>query len=549
VSAREGLTTTARDGGSVDVAGAIIDHLDLWTGAVTKKSSSGRGGNGKVELTGVKKLRELILELAVRGKLLPQNKGDSPVSQLLDKIKAERESLTAQGIIKNKKPLPDIQNDEQPFELPCGWKWVRLGEIVHPQAGFAFKSRDFNDIGKGLPLIRIRDVGQEFSGTYYSGEYKDEFVLRKGDYLIGMDGIFRVAQCALDKALLNQRVTRLIFYSDALSAGFIGTSLQLRLTELQGVKAYTTVDHLSGKQISEAVIGLPPEEEQHRIVQKVDELIALCDRLEQQTSDQLEAHETLVDTLLGTLTQSENATELADNWARLAAHFDTLFTTEQSIDKLKQTILHLATAGKLMPFEGAPVPLKNVLSFGPRNGFSPKESNHETGFKVLKLGATTKGWLDLLESKNVDIGNSVPPHLWLKKGDILIQRGNAANHVGCNVLLDSDYPNYIYPDLMMKVRVKEEVAIPSFVALYLSAPEARQFMWERMTGTSGTMPKISKKVVEEIPVSLPDIETQKAVVQKVDELMALCDQLTERLNQAGDTRCQLADAVVENALN
>lgn len=394
----------------------ITDHLDLWTGAVTKKSSSGRGSNGKIELTGIKKLRELILELAVRGKLLPQSKDDSPVCQLLEKTKAEWDRLVAQGIIKNKKPLPDIQNDQQPFELPYGWNWVRLGEIVHPQAGFAFKSRDFNDTGKGLPLIRIRDVGQEFSGTYYSGEYKDEFVLRKGDYLIGMDGIFRVAQCTLDKALLNQRVTRLIFPSESLSADFIATGLQLRLTELQGVKAYTTVDHLSGKQISEAVIGLPPEEEQHRIVQKVDELMALCDRLEQQTSDQLEAHETLVDTLLGTLTQSENATELADNWARLATHFDTLFTIEQSIDKLKQTILQLATAGKLVPFQGAPVPLKNVLSFGPRNGFSPKESNYETGCKVLKLGATTKGWLDLLESKNVDIGNSVPQHLWLKKG-------------------------------------------------------------------------------------------------------------------------------------
>src|SRR5690606_6131857 len=78
VSAREGLTTTARDGGSVDVAGAVIDHLDLWTGAVTKKSSSGRGSNGKVELTGVKKLRELILELAVRGKLVHQNPNEEP---------------------------------------------------------------------------------------------------------------------------------------------------------------------------------------------------------------------------------------------------------------------------------------------------------------------------------------------------------------------------------------------------------------------------------------------------------------------------------------
>src|SRR5690606_4148142 len=100
--------------------------------------------------------------------------------------------------------------------------------------------------------------------------------------------------------------------------------------------------------MEELVVPVPPLSEQHRIVQKVDELMALCDRLEQQTSDQLEAHETLVDTLLGTLTQSENATDLADNWARLATHFDTLFTTEQSIEKLKQTILHLAVIGRLV---------------------------------------------------------------------------------------------------------------------------------------------------------------------------------------------------------
>ena len=77
--------------------------------------------------------------------------------------------------------------------------------------------------------------------------------------------------------------------------------------------------------------------------------MALCDRLEQQTSDQLSAHETLVDTLLDTLTRSQDATELADNWARLAEHFDTLFTTEHSIDRLEQTILQLAVMGRLVP--------------------------------------------------------------------------------------------------------------------------------------------------------------------------------------------------------
>jgi type I restriction enzyme, S subunit len=94
--------------------------------------------------------------------------------------------------------------------------------------------------------------------------------------------------------------------------------------------------------------AFPPLDEQHRIVEKVDELMALCDRLEQQVGDQLEAHEVLVDTLLDALTRSADATEVAESWARIAEHFDTLFTTEASIDKLKQAILQLAVMGRLV---------------------------------------------------------------------------------------------------------------------------------------------------------------------------------------------------------
>ena len=118
---------------------------------------------------------------------------------------------------------------------------------------------------------------------------------------------------------------------------------------------------LSKKVLEQFEIPLPPLEEQHRIVQKVDELMVLCDRLEQQTSDQLETHETLVDTLLGTLTQSENASQLANNWARLAVHFETLFTTELSIEKLKQTILHLAVMGRLVAQDAGDEPATEVL--------------------------------------------------------------------------------------------------------------------------------------------------------------------------------------------
>lgn len=97
------------------------------------------------------------------------------------------------------------------------------------------------------------------------------------------------------------------------------------------------------------LIALPPLEEQKRIIAKVDELMLLCDQLEQQTEASIEAHATLVEVLLATLTDSADADELAQNWARVAEHFDSLFTTEQSIEALKKTVLQLAVMGKLVP--------------------------------------------------------------------------------------------------------------------------------------------------------------------------------------------------------
>ncbi|WP_429103133.1 hypothetical protein [Aeromonas veronii] len=107
----------------------ITDHLDLWTAAVRPKSSAGRGSNSKLELTGIKKLRELILELAVRGKLVPQDPSDEPASVLLERIAAEKTRLVKEGKIKKPKALPEIGEEDKPFELPEGWECIRLGKV------------------------------------------------------------------------------------------------------------------------------------------------------------------------------------------------------------------------------------------------------------------------------------------------------------------------------------------------------------------------------------------------------------------------------------
>jgi type I restriction enzyme S subunit len=107
----------------------ITDNIDIWTSAIKKRSATGRGSSKKIELTGIKKLRDLILELAVRGKLVPQDPNDEPARGLLKEIGEEKAKLIKDGKIKKQKTMPLITDDEKPFELPKGWEWTCLGQI------------------------------------------------------------------------------------------------------------------------------------------------------------------------------------------------------------------------------------------------------------------------------------------------------------------------------------------------------------------------------------------------------------------------------------
>ena len=120
----------------------ITQHIDTWTSALRTRSTAGRGSNGKIDLYGIKKLRELILELAVRGKLVPQDPTDEPASELLKRIAAEKAELVKQGKIKKQKLLPEISEDEKPYELPVGWECARLGNTVAIIRGITFPASE-----------------------------------------------------------------------------------------------------------------------------------------------------------------------------------------------------------------------------------------------------------------------------------------------------------------------------------------------------------------------------------------------------------------------
>ncbi|NRA94246.1 MAG: restriction endonuclease subunit S, partial [Psychroserpens sp.] len=267
-----------------------------------------------------------------------------PASELLKRIQAEKQELIAQKKFKKEKPLPKIEVDEMLYTLPNSWEWCRFGDIGVPQAGYAFKSKFFNSDGIGFPLVRIRDLRKSKIETYYSGEYSNDFIIENGDYLVGMDGNFNIALWDKGEALLNQRVCRLNFIGSDVLPDLIVYSLQFRLWALQGTKSYTTVDHLSAKQIKLSLISLPPLEEQKAIVEIVNELFAAVEQLEAQTKTRIQLKEDFVTSALQRLTQAENVNQ---EWQFLQSHFTEFFTEKENIKQLRDTILQLAVQGKL----------------------------------------------------------------------------------------------------------------------------------------------------------------------------------------------------------
>jgi len=193
----------------------ITENIDLWSSALLTKSTAGRGSNGKLVAYGIKKLRELILELAVRGKLLPQDPNDEPASALLERVSKEKARLIKEGLIKKDKPLPPFADEVKPFDIPNGWAYSNLGDVVEIVRGITFpgneKSKEPAD-GR-IACLRTSNVQDqiEWDDILY---IREEFVSREDQFLKPRDIVMSMAnsrelvgKVALVGEKINQKTT------------------------------------------------------------------------------------------------------------------------------------------------------------------------------------------------------------------------------------------------------------------------------------------------------------------------------------------------------
>jgi type I restriction enzyme, S subunit len=526
---------------------------------------------------GVQKVRELILQLAVRGKLVPQDPSDEPAGVLLERLEENKAGHT--GVRRSGSARAEALSALSTIERPSTWKSIRLGEVLTVQNGFAFNSESFNDAGRGVPLIRIRDLSSDCTTVFYDGQYREEFIVNGGDYLIGMDGNFELHEWTGGTALLNQRVCRLKDIEDVVDRRFVYWMVRVALDEIHAGTSFVTVKHLSSRSIESIQLPLPPLAEQRRIVAKVDELMALCDRLEAHQQRRAEARVRVNRSALHHLTEAVDDEEVAVHWNRLRQHFDLLYDAPETVAELRQAVLQLAVRGKLVPQDPRDEPASVLLE-----RIAAEQQRMLEAGKVGKLRSLPRvdpsevpfevpegwGWARFAQVAHI-ASNLVSPHGF---GDLphvapdCIEKGTGRllqfRTVAEDGVRSGKHRFYAGQVLYSKIRPNlSKAVLIDFDGLcsadmypvdsHIEAPYLLTFILSRVflsmairNDTRVAMPKINQDDLYRIVVPVPPLSEQRRIVTKVDQLMTLCGHLESRLVVEREKSTHLAASLVHH---
>ena len=553
----------------------IIKNLDVWTSSGKTSKKEGRGKNKKQEFKGIKKLRELILEITIRGFLEPQVPSDEPASELLEMIQAEKSNLVKNGKIR-KTQIPSFRkNEEKPFNLPSGWEWAPLGIIGNIFNGNSIskqiKKEKYTNIA-GYPFLATKDVGYGFEPLDYNNGISipiDEpkfKIAGKGSVLICAEGGSAGKKCGItdrkicfgNKLFANElhcNIEPNFILSFYLTPTFYRQFRKL----MKGI-----IGGISASNFAQIQCPIPPLKEQKRIVAKVNELMSICDRLESEQENSRKSQETLVSTLLNLLIRSaENNLHFGEAWRTIQTNFDKLFTTEKSIDQLKQTIVKLSIMGKLTfqdpkdehPSELIKLSTKEIANFSKVDELN-KQISQSSIKKEAQIYPLPKGWISARfgDIFTLKYGNNLPSEKRSETGEFPVYGSNGI--VGTHNESCVDKPCIIVGrkgsagalNLCLKngcwvTDVAYSLVPPSsvnleYVFLCLQSLDLNSL-------SKGIKPGLNRKEVYDLIISIPPLKEQQRIVIKVDQIMKLCERLKKNIISADTKKINFVDSVME----
>lgn len=439
------------------------------------------------------------------------------------------------------------------------WLRINLNHVATVQNGFAFPSKFFTSERSGMPLIRIRDINKTQTQNYFIGEYKDEFIVKKGDILIGMDGDFNMAQWKGVNALLNQRVCRVIPYSKYFDFNFLIFCLQPYLDAIHSETSAVTVKHLSSATINKIPLPLPPLPIQRAIVTKLESLLTNLDKgIEnlEKAKAQLKIYRQAVlkKAFEGELTKTWRAQQtdlptakelLVQIKLEREKHF------EEKMEKWKSDVIKWEENGKEGKKPVKPKKLKEISpitkselgehilfpngclrfdnyisTFDAGKSFRCEErppSKEEVG--VAKVSAVTWGFYNEEESKTCLDPLKVNTSYFIKRDDFIISRANTLEMVGNCVIAKKVTLNVMLSDKTLRMEFCS--GVKSFFLHYLRSPYGRREIERRSTGNQDSMRNIGQDKIRGIVFPLFSEKEQFKIVEEIESRLSICDNLEE----------------------
>ncbi|KKG64480.1 restriction endonuclease subunit S [Methanosarcina mazei] len=356
-------------------------------------------------------------------------------------------------------------------KLPEGWEWKKLSDLADFFYGGAFESSYFNEDGKGVKIIRIRNLKQGFTETYYAGEYDESYLVQNSDILIGMDGEFNIVKWTGKPALLNQRVCKLIIKSNDLLPDFAYRSLVKILKDIEDRTAFVTVKHLSAKHLNTIKIPVPPLETQQKIV---------------------------------------SILEKAEETKKLRAQADEL------TQKLLQSVfLEMFGDPEKNPY-GFKIGEIRDLVIETQYGTSKKANEEGRGIPILRMNNITyEGNWDLSSLKYIELDHKEMEKYLVYKGELLFNRTNSKELVGKSAVYREEEP-MAFAGYLVKLITKSPV-ISEFIAGHLNSKYGKMYL-ENMAKNIVGMANINAQEVQRIPIVLPPIETIEKYSRIVEQI-------------------------------
>lgn len=534
---------------------------------------------------GVGKLRELILKLAVHGRLIASTASDSSSRALLDELRWIKADLVSSKKLPREKPFLEVLQREITVDVPPHWEWVRFGEVWQLLSGRDLEPSQYNDSNIGIPYIT--GASNLENGVINVNRWTPDPVVVSiiGDLLITCKGtIGKTAFNTLGEIHIARQIMAVRDFSGKLNTGFLKIWLDGFVGQLVE-KSKSMIPGFSRDDLVLAAYPLLPIEEQSRIVAKVDELMTLCDKLEAQQHARRKLQNALRQSTLQAVASATSPQELQTSWSRLADNFGNLFHAPEDVAEIKSLILDLAIQGLLADRQLDDEPAETLISrsleakrvrlaSGEMKNKKPsaadivdveinipahwKRASLDELFQFIdyrgKTPTKTSSGVVLVTAKNVRpgfIANEPVEFLsessyqaWMTRGfprigDLLITTEAPLG----NVARIEEQPSFALAQRVIDLQPFAD--LNTKCAMYfIMSPLFQSLLEENSTGMTAKGIKAGK--LKQLLLPIPPIEEQQRIVQGVEELINICSVLSSQLEAVRKQSARLAVAAVSS---